>query len=178
MQKNSNFFTLFVIQCILCIIFFSLTHQVIMHVILNISDSDKHFSTAIEEYQKRLWKDVFFDTLKPFKDDNHQLVIQKETESVIKTIEKKYQNYKKILLAKEWKLLTTEELWKEINSQNCVFIIWWPYGLNRKELKSKFSELKEISFWAITMPHWLAKLVLIEQIYRCKTIQIWKSYHY
>jgi 23S rRNA pseudoU1915 N3-methylase RlmH len=28
------------------------------------------------------------------------------------------------------------------------------------------------------MPHWLAKLVLIEQLYRCKTIQIWKSYHY
>ena len=56
-----------------------------MHVILNISDSDKHFSSAIEEYQKRLWKDVVFDTLKPFKDDNHQLVIQKETESVIKT---------------------------------------------------------------------------------------------
>ena len=149
-----------------------------MHVILNISDSDKHFSSAIEEYQKRLWKDVTFETLKPFKDDNHQLVIQKETESVIKTIEKKYMNYKKILLAKEWKLLTTEELWKEINWEICVFIIWWPYGLNREKLKSKFSDLKEISFGAITMPHWLAKLVLIEQLYRCKTIQIWKSYHY
>ena len=72
-----------------------------MHIILNISDSDKHFSSAIEEYQKRLGKDVNFDTLKPFKDDNHNLVIQKETESVIKTIEKKYMNYKKILLAKE-----------------------------------------------------------------------------
>jgi hypothetical protein len=44
---------------------------------------------------------VVFDTLKPFKDDNHQLVIQRETEFVIKTIEKKYMNYKKILLAKE-----------------------------------------------------------------------------
>jgi 23S rRNA pseudoU1915 N3-methylase RlmH len=50
--------------------------------------------------------------------------------------------------------------------------------VNRDELKSKFSDLKEISFGAITMPHWLAKLVLIEQLYRCKTIQIWKSYHY
>ena len=149
-----------------------------MHIILNISDSDKHFSTAIEEYQKRLWKDVVFDTLKPFKDNNHQLVIQKETESVIKAIEKKYTNYKKILLAKEWNLLTTEELWNQINSQNCIFIIWWPYWLDRNELKNKFSDLKEISFWAITMPHWLAKLVLIEQIYRCKTIQMWKSYHY
>ena len=158
--------------------FFHFTIKDNMYAILNISDSDKHFSTAIEEYQKRLGKDVNFDTLKPFKDDNHQLVIQKETELVIKTVEKKYQNYKKILLAKEWKLLTTEELGKNINWQNCVFIIWWPYGLNRSELKSIFSDLKEMSFWAITMPHWLAKLVLIEQIYRCKTIQIWKSYHY
>ena len=149
-----------------------------MYVILNISDSDKHFSTALEEYQKRLWKEVIFDALKPFKDDNHQLVIQKETGFIIKTIEKKYQNYKKFLLAKEWKFLATEELWKQIKWQNCVFIIWWPYGLSRDELKNKFSDLKEISFWAITMPHWLAKLVLIEQLYRCKTIQIWKNYHY
>lgn len=149
-----------------------------MYIILNISDSDKHFSTAIDEYKKRLWKDVVFDTLKPFKDDNRQLVILKETESIIKTIEKKYKNYKKILLAKEGKLLTTEELWKEIDWGNCIFIIWWPYWLDRNILKAKISDLKEISFGAITMPHWLAKLVLIEQLYRCKTIQIWKSYHY
>ena len=149
-----------------------------MHVILSISDSDKHFSSAIEEYQKRLWKDVLFDTLKPFKDGNHSLVIQKETESVIKTLEKKYISYKRFLLAKEWKLLSTEELSKEVNWENCVFIIWWPYGLDRGELNNTFQGLKEISFWAITMPHWLAKLVLIEQIYRCKTIQVWKSYHY
>ena len=116
-----------------------------MHIILNISDSDKHFSSAVEEYQKRLWKDVIFDTLKPFKDDNHNLVIQKETESVIKTIEKKYTNYKKILLAKEWKLLTTEELGKEISWKNCVFIIWWPYGLNRHDFSSPFCEAMRAS---------------------------------
>ena len=149
-----------------------------MFIILNISDSDKHFSSAISEYEKRLWKEVSFDTLKPFKDDNHELVIKKETESIIKTIEKKYQNYNKLLLAKEWKLLSTEELWKLIQNKDTVFIIWWPYWVDRNEIKSRFFDLKEISFGAITLPHWLAKLVLIEQLYRCKTIEMWKKYHY
>ena len=149
-----------------------------MYIILNISDSDKHFATAIAEYKKRLWKDVDFETLKPFKDNNRELVIQKETESIIKIIDKKYQNYKKILLIKEWNLLITEELGKLIEWESCVFIIWWPYGVDRNELKNRFPDLKEISFWAITMPHGLAKLVLIEQLYRCKTIQVGKSYHY
>lgn len=149
-----------------------------MHIILNISDSDKHFSSAIAEYEKRLWKEVVFDTLKPYKDDNHELVIRKETESIIRTIEKKYQNFQKILLIKEWKILSTEEFWKMINWKDCVFIIWWPYWVDRNEIKWKFSDLKEMSFWAITMPHWLAKLVLIEQLYRCKTIEMGKKYHY
>lgn len=149
-----------------------------MHIILNISDSDKHFSSAIEEYEKRLWKEVSFDTLKPFKDDNHELVIKKETNSIIKTIEKKYQNYQKIFLIKEGNKPTTEELWKLISWKDCIFIIWWPYWLDRYELKNTFSDIKEISFWNITLPHWLAKLVLIEQLYRCKTIEMWKKYHY
>lgn len=149
-----------------------------MFVILNISDSDKHFSSAIWEYEKRLWKDVFFDTLKPFKDDNHELVIKKETESILKTIEKKYSNFQKILMIKEWKQLSTEELWKMINMKDCVFIIWGPYWVDRNEMKNNIKDLKELSFWAITMPHGLAKLVLIEQLYRCKTIEMWKKYHY
>ncbi|MBQ7074746.1 23S rRNA (pseudouridine(1915)-N(3))-methyltransferase RlmH [bacterium] len=30
----------------------------------------------------------------------------------------------------------------------------------------------------MTLPHGLAKLVLIEQLYRCTTIEQGKSYHY
>jgi 23S rRNA pseudoU1915 N3-methylase RlmH len=35
-----------------------------------------------------------------------------------------------------------------------------------------------VAFGAITMPHGLAKLVLIEQLYRCSTLDSWKIYHY
>jgi len=53
-----------------------------MFVILSISDSDKHFLVPIQEYEKRLGKSLVIDNLKPFKDDNVQLVIEKETESL------------------------------------------------------------------------------------------------
>jgi 23S rRNA pseudoU1915 N3-methylase RlmH len=39
-----------------------------------------------------------------------------------------------------------------------------------KTLKQAFPEMKEVAFGAITMPHGLAKLVLIEQLYRCSTL--------
>ena len=141
-----------------------------MFVIVNISDSDKHFSTAIEEYVKRLGKQMSFETLKPFKDTNRELVIQKETEQILKVIEKKYQHFKKFLLIKEGKKLTTEELHQEISHKDCLFIIGGPYGIDAEIMKKEIPEMKELSFGAITMPHGLAKLVLIEQLYRCSTL--------
>ena len=69
--------------------------------IVCIADSDKHFSSAIEKYCKRLGKDLKIENLKPFKDDNHSLVIQKETKSLIDTLVKKYSSAQKILMIKE-----------------------------------------------------------------------------
>ena len=66
-----------------------------MFTILCIADSDKHFSSAIEEYCKRLGKDLKIENLKPFKDDNHHLVIQKETKSLIEVLSKKYSSAQK-----------------------------------------------------------------------------------
>ena len=72
-----------------------------MFTIVCIADSDKHFSSAIEEYRKRLGKDLKIENLKPFKDDNHHLVIQKETKSLIEVLSKKYSSAQKILMIKE-----------------------------------------------------------------------------
>jgi hypothetical protein len=57
-----------------------------MFCILSISDSDKHFASAIAEYQKRLRKQIKIEDLKPVKDDNHQFVIQKETKNLIEML--------------------------------------------------------------------------------------------
>ena len=72
-----------------------------MFTIVCIADSDKHFSSAIEAYCKRLGKDLKIENLKPFKDDNHHLVIQKETKSLIEVLSKKYSSAQKILMIKE-----------------------------------------------------------------------------
>jgi len=149
-----------------------------MLVILSISDSDKHFASAVAEYTKRLGKQLFFETLKPFKNSNKNLVINKETEQILMTIEKKYSSFQKFLLIKEGSLRSTAELHQKIRHQDCVFIIGGPYGVQREHLKQRFPEMKELSFGAITMPHGLAKVVLVEQLYRCWTLETGKSYHY
>ena len=149
-----------------------------MFVILSVSDSDKHFSWAIQEYVKRLGKDIKIENLKPYKADNHSLVIEKETESIIDILKKKYSDYQKFLLIKEGKLYDTLELANVLKQKDSVFIIGWPYWVDEERIKKEIPSIKEISFGAITLPHWLAKLTLVEQLYRVSTIWIWKKYHY
>ena len=152
------------------------------YTILHISDSDKHRAEAINEYTKRLWKTISIDTVKPVKNWSQDQIIQKETEVILEKLEKKYNNYGKILLSKSWEQYHTEDLWKFLNKYSManewkiVFIIWWPYGFNEDNLLNIW--VKRISFGKITLPHWLAKLTLLEQIYRIWTIESWKKYHY
>lgn len=148
-----------------------------MYTILSISDSDKHRNSAIQEYEKRLGKMITIENIKPAKNGNREQIIQQDTENIIQILNKKYQQHYKILMSKDGKLLTTEELEKVIHKQNhVVCIIWWPFGLNENQLSWIINE--KIWFGKITLPHWLAKLTLVEQIYRCETIRSGKSYHY
>ena len=149
-----------------------------MFSVLSISDSDKHFASAIAEYQKRLWKQIKIGDLKPVKDDNHQFVIQKETKNLIEMLSKKYANWQKILLIKEGKSFSTLEISEVLNAKDTVFVIWGPYGVDDKALLEAFPDMKKWSFGAITLPHGLAKLTLIEQLYRCTTLWTGKKYHY
>ncbi|GHW02886.1 ribosomal RNA large subunit methyltransferase H [candidate division SR1 bacterium] len=149
-----------------------------MFTILHISDGDKHFDSAITEYTKRLGKSVILDALKPFKDSNRNLVIKKETEKLIERIKDKYANFQKVLLIKEGKDFTTEEFGEMIHGKDSIFVIGGPYGVDDQLFISAFPETKKISFGKITLPHGLAKLVLLEQIYRCGTIESGKTYHY
>lgn len=146
-----------------------------MFVILSISDSDKHWNAVVEEYTKRLGKSVKIENIKPSRKGNNQQMIQADTENIIAKLEK-FSEYKKILLSKEGKQLDTLELHRLLTDKNCVFIIGWPYGLNEQAL-AKYIDTK-ISFGTITLPHGLAKVTLLEQLYRIWTIAQGKSYHY
>jgi 23S rRNA (pseudouridine1915-N3)-methyltransferase len=148
-----------------------------MFVILNISDSDKHWWAAIDEYKKRLWKSVKIEDLKPTRNGTPKQIIEKDTENILELLEKKYQNYYRVLLTKEWKSLTTMEL-VTLSKQHIdmVFVVGWPYGFDEEKLQKAVNF--KISFGAITLPHWLAKLTILEQIYRVQTIKEGKPYHY
>lgn len=144
--------------------------------IISVSDSDKHFKTAVEEYCKRLWKDVEIIDIKPEKNGSREQIITKETEKIIEKLTNLKDNYT-ILLAKEWKQPTTEEFTTLIEKHNSLtMIIGGPYGVDISLLKPHINY--SLAFGSMTMPHGLAKLVLLEQIYRAKTIIEWREYHY
>lgn len=91
--------------------------------ILAISDSDKHFSTAIQEYQKRLAKQLKIQDLKPIRADHPDLIIEKETELIISLIQKKYPQHQKILLLKEGESRDTLEFAEQLEQKKTVFIL-------------------------------------------------------
>lgn len=162
------------INFILCLLFRSIMNITI----LSISDSDKHFADAIQEYIKRLGKIVTIINLKPVKYWTNKQIIQKETELLASKLEKLKSSWKKIiLLSKEWSTFSTQKFWWiATKSVWVVFLIWWPYGLDESMLDPYID--KKISFGQHTMPHGLVKLVLIEQVYRVWMIQGGRKYHW
>lgn len=149
-----------------------------MHHICCISDSDKHFSSAIQEYLKRLGKDVQITHLKPVKHGSREQIITQETTMMSEWIAKHITSDTDVfLLSKEGKQVTTEQL-VDVTARRAhqIWLIWWPYGLDEWRLAGMIDG--RMSFWAVTLPHWLAQLVLLEQIYRVSTIRQGKQYHY
>jgi len=145
------------------------------YIILAISDSDKHFDSPINEYIKRLWRRLKIENIKPTRNGTNEQIIQKDTQNIIDIITKK--SYKKVLLSKGWQNLNTDHIFDFCKKNNdVIFVIWWPYGLDEKLLE-KYIDLK-LSFGFATLQHGLAKLILLEQIYRITMISQNRNYHY
>lgn len=142
------------------------------------ANSYKIYEKAIWEYEKRLGSILKIEKLKPFKNTNSTLVIEKETEVLKKVLEKT--KWYKIILSPEWKRFNTDKFYdfienKKQNYWDINFFIGWANWLNYKSLK-QFSDL-ELSLSDFTLPHSLALVVLIEQIYRLSMIKKWTSYN-
>lgn len=75
--------------------------------IVSISDSDKHFVSAIAEYVKRLGSSVHLVDLKPIKHGTREQIIGAETQLMIDQLTKK--PIATYLMSKEGKQPTTEE---------------------------------------------------------------------
>ena len=86
----------------------------------------------------------------------------------------------KIILSPTGKQFSTEDFWKLIETQKnewqkIIFVIWGANGLNYQDLKNIVD--MELSLGSMILPHSLAYMLLLEQIYRCSEIEKWSGYH-
>lgn len=138
---------------------------------------EKFWQSAIEEYKKRLQKFcnlqiIELDEQNKYQDVNK--ILSEEGKSIIANL-----GGYNILLDIEGKAYSSEELANKIkqtllSSSTITFIIGGSYGVS-DEVKKSVQE--RISFGKITMPHNLARVVALEQIYRAFMINSGAKYH-
>lgn len=146
---------------------------------------EEFFKSAEKEYSKRLGG---FCDLKIIEVNQQQLpsnpsagqidvALETEAEDIISKIPK---GSEIITLCIEGKLYSSEELSKvvennaNVGSGSLTFIIGGSFGLSEK-VKSK-SKIR-LSMSKMTFPHRLARIMLLEQIYRAFQIEAGTKYH-
>lgn len=147
--------------------------------IIVVSDTDKHFNKWVDEYIKRLWKWVKITKIKPEKNRDEKYIINKETKKIIELLKKERGII--VGLDDKWELLSTIDF-KEfvlktlVRQSKITFIIWGAYWYSKKELNPYLN--KTISLSKMTFPHSMAFLILLEQVYRIKSIENNSWYHH
>lgn len=138
---------------------------------------EKYWIEACDEYRKRLSK---FCKLKLVEVDeqnkytNIDQIVSKEGEIILNHL-----TPHSVLMAIEGKQYSSEELAdfireKQLLTSELTFVIGGSYGVSDEVKKSVQSK---ISFGKPTFPHNLARVMLLEQIYRAFMINAGSSYH-
>lgn len=150
-----------------------------MITILAVTDGFKHFGEAISEYGKRLQKTIILKPIKPISHTNPEYIKVKETLSIIENIRKT--KWTIILLDERGTNMQTRAFSEMIedaknNSEDITFIIGGSYWVDLE----LFAEVphRTLRISDFVMPHSLALLVLIEQVYRAHEIMKWSGYHH
>lgn len=108
-----------------------------------------------------------------------QQVIENESRAVLKKLESMPQSFV-IALAVNGKSLSSEQLAEKIGElglsgkSRVVFVIGGSLGLSEELLRACDMRL---SFSAMTFPHQMMRVILLEQIYRAFKINAGESYH-
>ena len=138
---------------------------------------EKFWQSATEEYKKRLQKFCNLQIIELDEQNKYQdvsKILSEEGKSIIANL-----GGYNILLDIEGKAYSSEDLANKIKqtlltSSTITFIIGGSYGVS-EEVKRSVQE--RISFGRITMPHNLARVVALEQIYRAFMINSGAKYH-
>jgi 23S rRNA pseudoU1915 N3-methylase RlmH len=91
--------------------------------ILTISDSDKHFSSACDEYVKRLGKDLTIKIVKPSKGDSQAHTIQKDTDTIVQILEKDFVGWHKVMMSVMGKQMDTVDFHQHCYKQEKILFI-------------------------------------------------------
>lgn len=145
---------------------------------------EKYFTSAIEEYSKRLSRFVKLNIIEVADEKIPDNASEKENEQIkekegARILAKIPQNSFVATLCIEGTEFSSEELAKKIadismTASSITFVIGGSLGLC-DEVKSK-SALR-LSFGKMTLPHQLMRVVLLEQVYRAFKINNNESYH-
>lgn len=142
-----------------------------MITILAVTDGFKHFDTAIDEYQKRLQKSIIFKKIRPIAHTNPEYIKIKETLSIIEVLKK--MRGKIWLLDERGKSISTYDVVDMIEhgkneSEDIIYVIGGSYGVDLEVFSQIPHKTGKIS--DCILPHSLALLILLEQIYRANEI--------
>ena len=140
---------------------------------------EKFWQEALKEYQKRLKPYVVLDMLEvkaeSFGVHNRQSAQNKENQRLLAVLAK-YDKQNIYLLAERGQEFDSIGFANFIKAKSeLVLVIGGALGW-AEEIKIKYT--KSISLSQLTMPHEMARVVLLEQIYRAATIIQNKEYHY
>lgn len=140
---------------------------------------EKFWQEAIQEYSKRLkpYAVLDFVEVKPesFSSQNKKSAQVKENQRLINILAK-YKQENIYLLAENGKEFSSLGFSKFIEDKSeLILVIGGALGW-AEEIRKKYPQA--ISLSQLTMPHELARVVLLEQIYRAITIINGKEYHY
>ena len=134
---------------------------------------NKALAELAQEYQKRLSK---YDKLEivEIKDSG----AEREGEKILEIL--KGAKAKIYAMAEEGKLQSSEEFSKTLEEDlskfgTSAFVIGGPYGLS-KAVKERANALMSLS--PMTFTHEWARAILLEQIYRAKSISAGSGYHH
>jgi 23S rRNA (pseudouridine1915-N3)-methyltransferase len=135
--------------------------------------NDKAIADAIDDYTKRTFVSLRTEWLFPTPSTK-----EKEAENILGTIKK--DDYV-VLLDEEGSEMTSiglaEFLGEKMNdsTRRMVFVIGGAYGVS-KEIKKRANYMWSLS--KLVFPHMLARLILIEQLYRATSILQGGKYHH
>jgi len=139
-----------------------------------------YFREAIGEYLKRLSPYAKIDVeeieAEPFKRESDKDKAKKiEGEKILKFLEKNEGNI--IILDEKGKNFSSHEFAEFLEDKNerIIFVIGGALGFHENILENPY---RKLSLSKMTFPHEMARMILLEQIYRASAIMSGKEYHY